>query len=65
MCKRMSFETQFCKDCPPKMCLKTNIDKRIHNSGFLLYAEDLNFIFFHKRSTSYTFVLKILAEMCL
>ena len=41
MWKRMSFKTHFCKDFPQKMCMKTNIDERIHNLCFLLYAENL------------------------
>ena len=47
------------------MCLKTNIDKRIHNFGFQLYAVNLNDAFFHKYSTSSMYVVKILAEFVL
>ena len=53
---------------PPKKkkrCLKTSIDKRIHNWGFLLYEDKLNFVFFYQYSTLNTFVLNILAEKCL
>ena len=65
MGKRMSFKTHFCKDFLPKKICEDKIDKRIRKLGFLLYAENLNFVFFHQYSTSNTFVLKIFAEMSL
>ena len=65
MWKRKTFETQFCKDFHPKMWLKTTIDERIHNFGVLLYAEKLNVVFLNQYSTSNTFVLKRLEQMCL
>ena len=61
----MLFNTHFYKDppSPSKMCLKTNIDKRIYNLGFLLYTENLNVVIFHQYSTSNTFVLKNVSSM--
>ena len=45
------------------MCLKTNIDERMQNLGFVFYAENLIFVFFHQYLSSNTIILKILAEV--